>query len=79
MFSKEYIAGQNLDEAIVNAKKLNEEGIKPPLTFLVNLLLHWKKQKPTRNEYLQVIEEAEKAGVEWKLFPETHFLRISSG
>ncbi len=35
LFSKEYVAGQTLEEAIVNAKKLNAEGILTTIDVLI--------------------------------------------
>jgi len=63
MFSKEYIAGENLAEAIVNAKKLNAQGIMTTLDVLGEFITTLGEAEANKNEYLQVIEEAEKAGV----------------
>ena len=63
MFSKEYIAGQTLDEAIVNAKKLNAEGILTTIDILGEFISTLDEAEDNKNDYLEVIEEAEKAGV----------------
>lgn len=63
MFSKEYIAGENLAEAIVNAKKLNAQGILTTLDVLGEFITTLDEAEANKNEYLEVIEEAEKAGV----------------
>ena len=64
MFSKEYIAGESLEEAIVNAKKLNAEGILTTIDVLGEFITTLEEAQANKEEYLEVIEEAEKAGVE---------------
>lgn len=64
MFSKEYIAGETLEEAIINAKKLNAEGIKTTIDVLGEFITTLEEAEANKEEYLQVIEEAEKAGVD---------------
>lgn len=63
MFSKEYIAGENLAEAIANAKKLNAEGILTTLDVLGEFITTLEEAEANKKEYLDVIEKAEKAGV----------------
>lgn len=64
MFSKEYIAGETLEEAIINAKKLNAEGIMTTIDVLGEFITTLAEAEANKKEYLQVIEEAEKAGVD---------------
>ncbi len=64
MFSKQYIAGETLEEAIANAKKLNAEGIKTTIDVLGEFITTLEEAKANTEEYLQVIESAEKAGVD---------------
>ena len=64
MFSKEYIAGETLEEAIVNAKKLNAEGIKTTIDVLGEFITTLEEAQANKEEYLEVIEAAEKAGVD---------------
>jgi proline dehydrogenase len=64
MFSKEYIAGETLEEAIVNAKKLNAEGILTTIDILGEFITTLDEARANKEEYLEVIEAAEKAGVE---------------
>lgn len=64
MFSKEYIAGETLEEAISNAKKLNAEGIITTIDVLGEFITTLEEAEANKEEYLQVIEEAEKAGVD---------------
>jgi proline dehydrogenase len=64
MFSKEYIAGETLEEAIVNAKKLNALGILTTIDVLGEFITTLEEAEANKKEYLQVIEESEKAGVD---------------
>lgn len=63
MFSKEYIAGQNLDEALANAKKLNDEGILTTIDVLGEFITTLDEAAANKKEYLEVIEKAEEAGI----------------
>ena len=64
MFSKEYIAGETIQEAIVNAKKLNAEGIMTTIDILGEFITTLDEAEDNKNEYLQVIDAAEAAGVD---------------
>ncbi|TKB11628.1 proline dehydrogenase family protein [Desulforhopalus sp. IMCC35007] len=64
MFSKEYIAGQTIEEAIVNAKKLNAEGVMTTIDVLGEFITTLEEAENNKNEYLQVVDAAEKAGVD---------------
>lgn len=64
MFSKEYIAGETLAEAINNAKKLNAQGILTTLDVLGEFITTLDEAEANKKEYLEVIEQAEKAGVQ---------------
>lgn len=64
MFSKEYIAGETLQEAIANAKKLNAEGMQTTIDVLGEFITTLEEAEANKDEYLEVIEEAEKAGVD---------------
>ncbi len=63
IFSREYIAGQTLEEAIVNAKKLNSEGILTTIDVLGEFITTLQEAEANKEEYLQVIDKAERAGV----------------
>jgi proline dehydrogenase len=64
LFSKEYIAGETIEEAIINAKKLNAEGIMTTIDILGEFITTLDEAEANKNEYLQVIDAAEAAGVE---------------
>ncbi|MGW8193560.1 MAG: proline dehydrogenase family protein [Desulforhopalus sp.] len=63
MFSKEYIAGQTLEEALVNAKKLNDDGLLTTIDVLGEFITTLDEAGANKEEYLQVIDAAERAGV----------------
>lgn len=62
-FSKEYIAGETLEQAIVNAKRLNAEGILTTIDVLGEFITTLTEAEANKKEYLEVIEAAEMAGV----------------
>ncbi len=63
MFSKEYIAGETLEQAIINSRKLNEEGILTTIDILGEFITTLEEADANKEEYLEVIDAAEKAGV----------------
>lgn len=63
MFSKEYIAGETIEEAVQNALKLNEQGILTTIDVLGEFITSLDEAEANKQEYLNVIEVAEKAGV----------------
>lgn len=62
-FSKDYIAGETIEDAIVAAKKLNEEGILTTIDVLGEFITSLDEAEANKDEYLDVIEKAEAAGV----------------
>jgi len=63
MFSKQYIAGETVEEAILNAKNLNKEGILTTIDILGEFITTLEEAETNKQEYLEVIKAAEKAGV----------------
>lgn len=63
VFSKEYIAGETIEEAIANAKKLNAEGILTTIDVLGEFITTLEEAEANKQEYLEVIEKAEAAQV----------------
>ena len=63
IFSKRYIAGETVEEAIINAKKLNEEGMLTTIDILGEFITTLEEAEANKLEYLEVIGAAEKAGV----------------
>ncbi len=62
-FSKDYIAGETIDDAVQAALKLNEEGILTTIDVLGEFIKNLDEAEANKNEYLEVIEKAEKANV----------------
>lgn len=63
VFSKEYIAGETIEQAIINAKKLNDEGVMTTIDVLGEFITTLEEAQANKLEYLDVIEKAEAAGV----------------
>lgn len=64
VFSKQYIAGETIEEAVINAKKLNVEGITTTIDVLGEFITTLEEAEANKQEYLEVIEVAEAAGVD---------------
>ncbi len=60
LFSKRYVAGHNLDEAINACKELNAQGIFITIDVLGEFIKSLDEAEANKQEYLQVIETAEK-------------------
>ncbi len=60
LFSKRYVAGHNLDEAINACKELNAQGIFITLDVLGEFIKTLDEAEANKQEYLNVIETAEK-------------------
>lgn len=63
MISKQYIAGETLKEALVNSKKLNQDGMLTTIDVLGEFITTLDEAEDNKKEYLAVIEGAEKAGI----------------
>lgn len=63
IFSKRYIAGQNLDEAIKVAKKLNSEGNMVTIDLLGEFITKISEAEKNRDEYIEIIERAEEENI----------------
>jgi len=62
-FSKDYIAGETIDDAVRAAKKLNEQGCLTTIDVLGEFIKNLEEAEANKNEYLEVIETAERAKV----------------
>ena len=60
IFSKRYVAGKTLEEAIQHCKDLNANGIKITIDILGEFIKNIEEAEQNKNEYLEVIEFAEK-------------------
>lgn len=63
LVSREYIAGETLDHALQAAEKLNKQKILTTMDVLGEFIEDIKEAEANKNEYLQVIDAAEKAGI----------------
>lgn len=63
IFSKEYIAGETIEEAIAAAKALNAEGIMTTIDVLGEFIETLEEADANKEEYLKVIEVAEAAKI----------------
>ena len=63
IFSKDYIAGETIEQAVNSALKLNKEGMLTTIDVLGEFIEDIAEAEVNKKEYLEVIEAAEKAGV----------------
>ena len=63
IFSKRYVAGKTLDEAIVVCKELNKKGILTTIDVLGEFIKSLDEAEENKQEYLEVIETAEKNNI----------------
>lgn len=63
VFSKEYIAGETIEQAIENARKLNAEGVMTTIDVLGEFITTLEEAQNNKLEYLDVIEKSEAAGI----------------
>lgn len=64
LFSKEYIAGETIEEAIKSAKKLNDQGILTTIDVLGEFIENLDEAEANKKEYLEVIKAAEAAKIQ---------------
>ncbi|NLJ08184.1 MAG: proline dehydrogenase [Sphingobacteriales bacterium] len=63
LFSKRYIAGKTLEDAIRVSKELNEKGIMVTIDVLGEFIKNLDEAERNKKEYLEVIETVEKHGI----------------
>lgn len=63
IFSKRYIAGKTLDEAIKIAENLNKEGNVTTIDLLGEFITDISQAEKNRDEYLEIIDRVEKSDV----------------
>lgn len=64
IFSKRYIAGKTIDDAINVAKSLNDEGYMVTIDLLGEFITKLQQADENREKYLEIIERIESSGVE---------------
>lgn len=62
-FSKGYIAGETIDDAIAAGKQLNSQGIETTIDVLGEFIKTLEEAEANKHEYLDVIEASVKSGV----------------
>ncbi|MCF8308814.1 MAG: proline dehydrogenase family protein [Bacteroidales bacterium] len=63
LFSKKYIAGKTLDDAIHVSKNLNDKGILVTLDLLGEFIKNLDEAEANKNAYLEIIDTAEKNNI----------------
>ena len=78
IFSKRYIAGETLEDALAVSKSLNREGIRVTLDVLGEFIRDLDEAERNKQEYLQVIDrlEAEKINGNFSVKPSSFGLLI---
>lgn len=64
VFSKRYVAGLNINEAIKSCKELNADGIKITLDVLGEFIKTLEEAETNKKEYLEIIEAAQKQNID---------------
>lgn len=64
LFSKRYIAGKKIEDAIRESKKLNAEGIMVTADLLGEFITNLEQAEANKNEYLEIIETFEKESID---------------
>lgn len=62
-FSKEYVAGQNIEQAMEQVKALNEMQVETTIDILGEFITSLDQAEQNKREYLDLIEKTEKAGL----------------
>lgn len=63
LFSKDYIAGETIKQAIDKAKQLNNSGMMTTIDVLGEFISTLEEAEANKREYLEVIDKSESAGV----------------
>jgi len=64
LFSKTYIAGETIDDAIRVSKELNSRGFKVTIDVLGEFIKNLSEAAPNTEEYLELLDSMEEAGVD---------------
>jgi len=64
VFSKRYIAGKKIEDAIAISRKLNEEGNMVTIDLLGEFITELKQAEANKNEYLEIINTIQKANID---------------
>lgn len=64
LFSKRYIAGKTIEDAVKESRKLNEEGIMITVDLLGEFITKIEQAEDNKNEYMEIIETFEKEKID---------------
>lgn len=64
VFSKRYIAGKTIDDAVKVSKGLNKEGYMVTIDLLGEFITELSQAEDNRDKYLEIIEHIEKNGID---------------
>ncbi len=64
IFSKKYIAGETIEDAITVSKQLNEKGIKITVDLLGEFITNMDEARKNKEEYLSIIENFEEKKID---------------
>ena len=64
LFSKIYIAGETIEDAIKISKELNSQGFKVTIDVLGEFIEDLSEAEPNTEEYLELLDSVEEAGVD---------------
>ena len=64
IFSRKYIAGKTLDDAILVTKGLNSQGIKVTIDLLGEFITNLKQATENRESYLKIIDRVQSEGLD---------------
>jgi len=64
LFSKRYIAGKTIEDAIQTSCKLNEEGMMVTIDLLGEFITELHQAEANKNEYLHIIETVQKGNID---------------
>ena len=64
IFSKRYIAGESIDDAIRASKELNAQGIKVTLDILGEFIKNLDEAQKNKQEYIELIEKIQKENID---------------
>ncbi|HSO18280.1 MAG TPA: proline dehydrogenase family protein [Desulfosarcina sp.] len=64
LFSKAYIAGETVDDAMAACRTLNRDGIKTTIDILGEFIRRLDEAADNRDEYLDLIDTAQRSGID---------------
>ncbi len=64
LFSKRYIAGKTIEDAMKESRKLNKEGIMITVDLLGEFITKLEQAEANRDEYMEIIETFEKENID---------------